>query len=61
MWKKLLDKISGKAKKDGGSVEEKLKELKENAGDDDIVIALIGNKTDLEKDRLINKEIYSQG
>ena len=37
-----------------------LKELKENAGDDDIVIALIGNKTDLEKDRLINKEIVEQ-
>ena len=28
--------------------------------DDDIVIALIGNKTDLEKDRLINKEIVEQ-
>ena len=37
MWKKLLDKISGKAKKDGGSVEEKLKELKENGVAETIV------------------------
>ena len=37
MWKKLLDKISGKAKKDRGSVEEKLKELKENGVAETIV------------------------